>query len=110
MNCPIDGTPLLVAHRSEIEIDICPVCRGVWLDRGELNKLITLAHDRTGPLRPPAIRRLRRTFPAGLPDATPIGATPAAENWLADFFPDTAPSADPEPDPDGPPPGPPPAA
>jgi Zn-finger nucleic acid-binding protein len=40
MNCPIDGTPLQMADRQGIEIDYCPTCRGVWLDRGELDKII----------------------------------------------------------------------
>ena len=40
MNCPIDGTALQMADRQGIEIDYCPTCRGVWLDRGELDKII----------------------------------------------------------------------
>jgi Zn-finger nucleic acid-binding protein len=40
MKCPIDGSDLLVADRSGVEIDYCPTCRGVWLDRGELDKII----------------------------------------------------------------------
>ena len=40
MNCPIDGTRLEMSERSGIEIDYCPSCRGVWLDRGELDKII----------------------------------------------------------------------
>lgn len=40
MNCPIDGTELLITHRENVEIDYCPKCRGVWLDRGELDKII----------------------------------------------------------------------
>ena len=40
MNCPVDGTPLVIADRQGIEVDYCPRCRGVWLDRGELDKLI----------------------------------------------------------------------
>lgn len=40
MNCPIDNTPLAISDRQGIEIDYCPKCRGVWLDRGELEKLI----------------------------------------------------------------------
>jgi uncharacterized protein len=40
MNCPLDGTELRMAERSGIEIDYCPQCRGIWLDRGELDKLI----------------------------------------------------------------------
>ena len=40
MKCPIDQTTLQVTDRQGIEIDWCPTCRGVWLDRGELDKLI----------------------------------------------------------------------
>lgn len=40
MNCPVDGTALAMTDRQGIEIDYCPKCRGVWLDRGELDKII----------------------------------------------------------------------
>ena len=40
MQCPVDGTTLQMSERSGIEIDYCPQCRGVWLDRGELDKII----------------------------------------------------------------------
>ena len=40
MNCPTDGTRLEMSERSGIEIDYCPECRGVWLDRGELDKIL----------------------------------------------------------------------
>ena len=40
MKCPIDGSDLLMTERQGIEIDYCPKCRGIWLDRGELDKLI----------------------------------------------------------------------
>jgi len=39
MNCPVDATPLQVVTRDDVEIDVCPDCRGVWLDRGELQQL-----------------------------------------------------------------------
>ncbi len=39
-SCPVCTTELLVADRQGIEIDHCPRCRGVWLDRGELEKII----------------------------------------------------------------------
>jgi len=45
MQCPIDGENLIIADRSGVEIDYCPKCRGVWLDRGELDKII----DRVAP-------------------------------------------------------------
>ena len=40
MGCPACRTPLAMAERQGIEIDYCPDCRGVWLDRGELDKII----------------------------------------------------------------------
>jgi Zn-finger nucleic acid-binding protein len=40
MLCPVDRTPLTMSERQGIEIDYCPTCRGVWLDRGELDKII----------------------------------------------------------------------
>ena len=40
MNCPSCNTELKMSERSGIEIDYCPKCRGVWLDRGELDKII----------------------------------------------------------------------
>ncbi len=40
MRCPNDETTLVMSERSGIEIDYCPECRGVWLDRGELDKII----------------------------------------------------------------------
>ena len=49
MKCPTcpDST-LVMSDRSGVEIDYCPVCRGVWLDRGELDKII----ERTAPAAP----------------------------------------------------------
>ena len=43
MKCPLDDETLLVSSREGIEIDHCPKCRGVWLDRGELDKIIERA-------------------------------------------------------------------
>lgn len=49
MRCPVDGTTLVIADRTGAEIDYCPQCRGVWLDRGELDKII----DRSVSSQPP---------------------------------------------------------
>ncbi len=48
MKCPIcpDAT-LLMTDRQGVEIDYCPQCRGIWLDRGELDKLLELASKST---------------------------------------------------------------
>ncbi len=41
MNCPVcSNVNLVMSERQGIEIDYCPQCRGVWLDRGELDKMI----------------------------------------------------------------------
>lgn len=48
MQCPVDQTVLLLTERSGVEIDYCPRCRGVWLDRGELDKIL----DRAAALAP----------------------------------------------------------
>ena len=49
MACPVDGTTLVMSERSGIEIDYCPSCRGVWLDRGELDKIIERNAEASAP-------------------------------------------------------------
>jgi Zn-finger nucleic acid-binding protein len=53
MACPIDGTTLTMSERSGIEIDYCPTCRGVWLDRGELDKIIQRNSEAVSAAPPP---------------------------------------------------------
>jgi uncharacterized protein len=50
MSCPVCAVPLAMSDRQGIEIDYCPQCRGVWLDRGELDKII----ERSSPPAPQA--------------------------------------------------------
>jgi uncharacterized protein len=40
MRCPVDGETLVMSERAGIEIDYCPNCRGAWLDRSELDKIV----------------------------------------------------------------------
>jgi Zn-finger nucleic acid-binding protein len=55
MNCPICTIALVMSERLGIEVDYCPKCRGVWLDRGELDKIIERSVPATAPeQRPPA--------------------------------------------------------
>ena len=49
MNCPVCTVELKIADRQGIEIDYCPQCRGVWLDRGELDKLLDRAGTASAP-------------------------------------------------------------
>jgi Zn-finger nucleic acid-binding protein len=60
MKCPIDDSPLSVSSREGVEIDFCPQCRGVWLDRGELDKIIdraATAYSAPAPAYSPAADR-----------------------------------------------------
>ena len=49
MKCPTcTNTLLVMAERQGVEIDYCPACRGIWLDRGELDKLLDRAAASVG--------------------------------------------------------------
>ena len=73
MKCPTDGSVLVMSERSGVEIDYCPTCRGVWLDRGELDKILERAAREAGPAAPAA--------PAyGNQPAAPQGYTPPAQD------------------------------
>lgn len=55
MDCPVcNKVTLQVLFREGIEIDYCPKCRGVWLDRGELEKIIERNASAYAPSHPPA--------------------------------------------------------
>lgn len=49
MKCPVCDAVLVMSVREGVEIDYCPTCRGVWLDRGELDKLVSIAQSDSGP-------------------------------------------------------------
>ena len=56
MRCPVCDVPLNMADRQGIEIDFCPECRGVWLDRGELDKIVERSAAELAPQRAPEPR------------------------------------------------------
>lgn len=65
MQCPVCANQTLVmSERSGIEIDYCPGCRGVWLDRGELDKILERAAQTSAPAPQPA-----QAAPAARPQA-----------------------------------------
>ncbi len=73
MACPVDGAALVMSERSGIEIDYCPTCRGVWLDRGELDKII----ERNAASQAPssgAAATAARAATAGRPVGQPAAA------------------------------------
>ena len=95
MKCPTcTDTALVMTERQGVEIDYCPQCRGVWLDRGELDKLI----DRAGPTSAAAPANLRQQ--ARQPDFadsdhgryqggqhnSPYPAGRRKKSWLSEIF------------------------
>ena len=92
LTCP--DTTLVMSDRQGVEIDYCPACRGIWLDRGELDKLL----DRAATANPTAVA----TAPATVPASAASGYRPDFEDsdyrhkqryarshkksWLHDIF------------------------
>ena len=72
MPCPVCKVPLVMSDRQGVEIDYCPQCRGVWLDRGELDKII----ERSAAAEMP-------TQPAPAPQAPPPPQGGPAAGWRA---------------------------
>jgi Zn-finger nucleic acid-binding protein len=71
MPCPVCKIPLVMSDRQGVEIDYCPQCRGVWLDRGELDKIIGRSGAQEAAPQPQAA-------PAGVQRAPdPRGGRPA---------------------------------
>ena len=71
--CPVDGTPLVEMVKNGVTIDVCPECKGVWLDRGELEKLINVALEME--------REYGTPTPRAAPPAPSYDAPPAARGY-----------------------------
>ena len=67
MNCPVCSVPLVMSERQNVEIDYCPQCRGVWLDRGELDKIIERGSTEQSRVAPRAAPTLNHPQPHGTP-------------------------------------------
>ena len=75
MQCPVcPSSQLAMSDRQGIEIDYCPQCRGVWLDRGELDKLV----ERSVPTAPAASHQPQQ--------AQPVYRKKKREGFLSDIF------------------------
>ena len=93
MQCPADGSPLVMSERSGIEIDYCPQCRGVWLDRGELDKIIERSASAPQPpaYQPPSYGEQPRYEQPRYEqprydDRGQRGHKRKRESWLSDLF------------------------
>ena len=90
MKCPVcPDVTLLMSDRQGVEIDYCPSCRGVWLDRGELDKLVQLsgrqeAVPHEAPRNPP-MGAARRDF-----EDSDFGKRHSGQyrrkSWLSEIF------------------------
>jgi uncharacterized protein len=83
MQCPVCKDPqLVISERQGIEIDYCPSCRGVWLDRGELDKLIEKATLSAPPQQAaPAYRGESRSY-----SDSRHGYHKKPKSWLSEIF------------------------
>ncbi|MFF1879077.1 zf-TFIIB domain-containing protein [Leifsonia sp. NPDC058230] len=93
MKCPTDNATLVMSERNGIEIDYCPECRGVWLDRGELDKIIDRSPNGALPAQPQyAAPAQQPQYPAQQPYSAQqqhSGQQPyrkKKENWLSELF------------------------
>ena len=94
MKCPAcKDVTLTMSERQGIEIDYCPQCRGVWLDRGELDKLLERAL--ASAERPPAAAPRHETPPQGFGHSHHPGGQgqqydkyygKKPKSWLSDIF------------------------
>jgi Zn-finger nucleic acid-binding protein len=91
MKCPVcSDTTLLMSERHGVEIDYCPNCRGVWLDRGELDKLIQLSARQEAA--PSGVTPRGQTTAPGRPQfedsdfGTRHRRDYRGKSWLSDIF------------------------
>jgi Zn-finger nucleic acid-binding protein len=90
MKCPNCEETLMMTDRQGVEIDYCPKCRGVWLDRGELDKLIERSAGYTpeeGQQNyPPPQQQYRPQQEYGKPPYDPYYKHKKKKGFLGDFF------------------------
>lgn len=90
MKCPAcPDTTLVMTDRQGVEIDYCPACRGIWLDRGELDKLLDRAATATAaaPVPSPTPQHHRRPDFEDSDYRQPQHDTRRRKkSWLNDFF------------------------
>jgi len=98
MKCPNDSATLVMSERSGVEIDYCPECRGVWLDRGELDKILDRAEAEfakaapqqptvTPAAAPPQQQYRQPSYGQQYDDRNRDGYRPKKkDNWLGELF------------------------
>jgi uncharacterized protein len=71
--CPACKVDLVMTERKDVEIDYCPKCRGVWLDRGELDKIIEKSAAQEAQQRPAAPQPQAQPHPQQQPGYASYG-------------------------------------
>lgn len=74
--CPNDNAPMQTLERSGVQFDMCPTCRGVWLDRGELEKLMESASADGRASAPAPMQAAPQPAPYAQPPQQPWGGPP----------------------------------
>ncbi|WP_125776847.1 zf-TFIIB domain-containing protein [Antribacter gilvus] len=82
MLCPVDQATLVITERKGVEIDYCPQCRGVWLDRGELDKVIDRVEAESG-----GAARGVPDYGSPAPAAPPVPQQPPAPGYAQPGYP-----------------------
>jgi len=87
MKCPNCNEVLVMSERRGVEIDYCPTCRGVWLDRGELDRLLSLA-ETEAQAAPQAVAVPARAEPANADSGyrDDHGERRKKRSWLSDMM------------------------
>ena len=75
--CPNDNAAMQTLERGGVQFDMCPSCRGVWLDRGELEKLMASATEEGRASAPQAAPPPQPSYPPQQPAPQPWAAQPA---------------------------------
>ena len=77
--CPNDNAAMQTLERGGVQFDMCPSCRGVWLDRGELEKLMASATEDGRASAPQAAppQQAQQPYPPQQPPQQPWGGQPA---------------------------------
>jgi len=81
VKCPVEGSDLVMTERQGVEIDYCPQCRGVWLDRGELDKIL----DRAARMQSADVE-VQRPAQRQRDDAKRHQPYRKRHSWLSDLF------------------------
>lgn len=84
--CPICQIGLVMSERQNIEIDYCPTCRGIWLDRGELDKIIERSRAEQVPSPPREVPADGRGYRDGHRNISDHGRGHRRKSWMQELF------------------------